>query len=235
MFQVDKSLNYGRNEIFNLLKLVPQVHSALDVGAGRGDDLELVRSLNPNALLYGVEYYEENAKELEGRGIKTFKINFEKEQLPVKGGCLDLIISNQMMEHSKEVFWVLHEMSRTLKVGGHLLIGVPNLASLHNRLLLLMGKQPTNIQNNSAHLRGYTKNDLLKLIDVFAKGYEVVSFRGSNFYPFSPWIAKPLAKAIPSMAYSLFLLLRKTKDYKQEYLKYPVDRQLETNFYLGDQ
>jgi hypothetical protein len=35
------------------------------------------------------------------------------------------------------------------------------------------------------------------------------------------------------MAVSFFLLLRKTREYDDSFLRYPVDMQLNTNFYVG--
>lgn len=100
---------------------------------------------------------------------------------------------NQIFEHVKEVFWILHEVTRVLKKGGSLIVGVPNLASLHNRFLLLLGAQPTSIQNDSAHLKGFTKSDFKKLLQSgFNGGYKLEGFAGSNFYPFPPLLAKPL-------------------------------------------
>lgn len=61
----------------------------------------------------------------------------------------------------------------------------------------------------------------------------MVDFRGSNFYPFPPSIAKPLSKVFPNLAWSIFLLLRKTKKYNDEFIKWPIEKKLETNFYLG--
>ena len=90
-----------------------------------------------------------------------------------------------------------------------LILGVPNLASFHNRLLLAIGRQPTCIQNNSAHIRGFTRPDILKLLNIFPGGYELKSFGGGNFYPFAPILAKPLANIFPSMAWSNFFLLKK--------------------------
>jgi hypothetical protein len=146
-----------------------------------------------------------------------------------------VILINQVFEHVKDVFWILNEISRVLKVGGHLIVGVPNLASLHNRFLLLMGKQPTSIKNNSAHLRGYTKSDFRNLLNAgFTDGYSLAGFGGSNFYPFPGPIAKPLAGLIPTMAWGIFMNWKKEKAYKNEYLVYPIEKQLETSFFLGE-
>jgi SAM-dependent methyltransferase len=141
---------------------------------------------------------------------------------------------NQILEHTKEVFWIFHEISRVLKKGGKLIIGVPNLASFHNRVLLAVGKQPSSLKNYSAHVRGFTKRDLFSLInEPFPNGYSIRDFGGSNFYPFGPVLAKPLAKLLPTFAWSIFFLFEKNRFYQNEYLNYPTQCSLETNFYLG--
>jgi len=168
------------------------------------------------------------------KGIIVHSINIEHDKLPFELESIDIIIANQIIEHVKEIYWLLHEISRVLKVGGSLIIGVPNLAALHNRLLLLFGEQPSCIQNNTAHVRGYTKKDLLKyLSSCFQEGYKLKSFKGSNFYPLPSFLAKPLAKAFPNFVWSIFFLFEKTKSYDRQFLEFPIENQLETNFYLG--
>lgn len=234
MFKVDRKLNYGRHLFSNFISSVDKVERCVDLGAGQGDDLLAVRSFFNDVELHGLEWSEKNIEILRSKDIAPFSIDFEKDKFPFEDSSLDLIISNQMMEHCKEVFWVLHEMSRSLKVGGHIIFGFPNLASLHNRLLLLFGKHPTCNQNHSAHIRAFSKNDFIKLLNVFNNGYEVVDFKGSNFYPFSPVLAKPLAKTFPNMAYSIFFLVKKVKNYNNEFIRFPKEQALETNFYLGE-
>jgi len=183
---------------------------------------------------YALEAYEEYAKILTEKGIKVSPNNIEQDIFPFDDSSIDVVIANQILEHTKELFWIFHEITRILPIGGKLIIGVPNLASLHNRLLLLLGKQPTPIQTNSAHIRGFTKGDILKFVDsCFPNGYELKAFGGSNFYPFPPMIARPLAQLFPTMAWGIFLLLEKKRDYQREFLEYPLVKRLETNFYLG--
>ena len=60
-------------------------------------------------------------------------------------------------------------------------------------------------------------------------------FKGSNFYPFPPFIAKRLAKIFPSLAWGIFLLFKKIRKYNNKaFLEYPVKNRLETNFFVGD-
>jgi len=164
---VDKNLNYGRHIIDNFANQIKEYNNVVDIGAGSGDDLMIYKKYSPTASLIALEGYEPNISKLEARGIKTYMHNLEKDKFPFENNSIDVINANQILEHTKEIFWIFHEVTRTLKVGGHFVFGVPNLASLHNRLLLCFGKQPTPIQNDSAHVRGYTKSDILQFLKIW--------------------------------------------------------------------
>lgn len=216
------------------LRAAAPYNKVLDIGAGHGHDLLMARDVNPKAQLIGIEPYSPYVSELESKGIKVHSLNIERDRFPFSDGELDIVMANQILEHTKEVFWILDQISRSLRVGGHLLIGVPNLAALHNRILLALGIQPSPLKNNSAHVRGFTKGDMIRLLDSgYPGGYRLQGFGGSNFYPFPPLLARPLASSLPSMAWGIFFHFEKTKPYTGSYLKYPVDQQLETNFYVG--
>jgi SAM-dependent methyltransferase len=192
------------------------------------------RSICSAADLYAVELFPESVRRLEQLGVTVFPLNLECESIPLQDGSVDLVIANQVLEHLKDIYWVFHEVSRLLPVGGKMIIGVPNLASLHNRILLALGQQPTSLKINSAHVRGFTRGDfLLFLNEVFPKGYALKAFRGANFYPFPPFIARLLAQAFPSLAWGMFLYLEKRREYHREFLDAPVTQQLETNYYTG--
>ncbi len=231
---IDRELNYGRNVINSFLQKARPFTSVLDIGAGRGHDLLAARAIEPHAALHAIECWGPNAEQLRSAKICTYDVNIERDETPLPAASIDVVISNQTFEHLKEVFWALHEASRVLKVGGTLLIGIPNLASLHNRILLAVGRQPTSIKNNSAHIRGYTRGDFVNLLGCFPAGYQLRMWRGSNFYPLPPALARPAAKLFPSMAWAVFMLFRKTRPYDREFLEYPETMQLETNFFLGN-
>lgn len=233
VFQVDKDLNYGREQIKNLCRNL-KLDVILDLGAGKGKDLDNLKMMYPNSRTLGLECYEDNCKELIRKGHEVIRVNIEISSLPLPDASVDLIVANQIFEHCKEVFWIFHEVSRVLKPNGILIVGVPNLASLHNRFLLLLGKQPTSIQLWSAHIRGFTDPGFRSfLINTFPKGYEIEELKGSNFYPFPAYIAKPLAVLFPKLSVGLFYKLRRVGKYNQEFIDYPKREKLETNFYLG--
>jgi hypothetical protein len=45
----------------------------------------------------------------------------------------------------------------------------------------------------------------------FPGGYQLVEFRGAQFSPFSRKLARLLADAFPTFAFTIFLLIRKTE------------------------
>lgn len=231
---VDRKLSYGRDIVERFARQVAPFRSVLDLGAGRGTDLQAARRASPQAALHAVEFYPPNIERLEAQGVVTVAADLEREALPFADESMDLIISNQVFEHVKELFWTLHQMSRVLTVGGHAIIGVPNLASLHNRILLMLGWQPSCIRNASAHVRGFTRRDLIDMLNSgFPGGYSVEGFRGANFYPLPKTLARAAAHLAPGLAVTFFVLMCKQRAYDGGYLRYPVDAKLETKFFLG--
>ncbi|HET6521155.1 MAG TPA: methionine biosynthesis protein MetW [Geminicoccaceae bacterium] len=231
---IDRRENYGRHLIRRFLADARPYRRVLDIGAGGGDDLLAARAIEPAAALQAVEVHPPNVALLESHGVAVSRLDIERDRLPAQDGGIDVVIANQILEHTKEVFWILHEITRVLPVGGRLIVGVPNLASLHNRLLLLTGRQPTPIKTASAHVRGFTRRDLLGFLDeVFPGGYALRGHGGSNFYPFPALIARPLARALPGLAWGLFLHLEKRREYDGAFLAFPRLHRLETNFFVG--
>lgn len=232
---IDHRESYGPHVIERFVRPLQDVNWAVDVGAGSGRDLSIIKSLHPHARCVAIEGGEEYATALRGKVDQIHVLNIERDQLPFESESIDLINVNQVLEHVKEVFWIFHEMSRCLKVGGHLLVGVPNIASFHNRLLLLFGGQPTQHKLCSAHVRPFSKNDTMAFIRAcYPGGFSLAAFGGSQFYPFPPRIARLLADGFPTAAFSIFFLLRKEKEYANEFAVYPSTAKLETNFWTGD-
>lgn len=216
-------LNYGRHIIQQWgAELYRQHHGSgpvriLDLGCGPGTDLQNVRhqieqehqGSVTNLELFGIESYAPNVALCKAARIKTTAANIENDAYPGKNGYYDVVLANQVLEHTKEIFWIFSEVGRILKPGGHFIVGVPNIASFHNRLLLMFGQQPTQIQSMSAHVRGFTRPDLRQFAQT-GDYFELVAFRGSNFYPLPPLLARPLARLLPNMAWGAFFMFRRT-------------------------
>lgn len=234
MLGIDFSLNYGRHLIERFVVEAGPARTVVDLGAGQGADLGIARARLPGANLHAIECHGPNAAILADRGFVVHALDIERDRLPFEDGSVDLVIANQVLEHTKELFWIVHEVSRVLRDGGSFIVGVPNLASLHNRILLACGRQPTQIRSASAHVRGFTRPDVLDFFDTcFPGGYVVEGFGGGNFYPFPPPIARSLANVFPTMAWGIFFRLVKRLPYEGQFRSFPAAHRLETNYYTG--
>ena len=224
-------LNYGEKSIKSFLK-ESSYKTILDIGCGNGRDLILAKryKISNQIRLCGIDM--EINKDLKRQGIELFKLNIEIEKLPFPCETFDLIIANQILEHVKEIFWISNEICRVLKKNGRLIIGVPNLAALHNRLLLLLGKHPSCIKTKSAHVRGFTVEDLVEFYGNIG-GLKLKDLRGENLYPFFPLISKFFTFLFPTIAVSIFLLLEKEIEFQNNFIEYLKNNKLETPFYNG--
>jgi len=118
--------------------------------------------------------------------------------------------------------------------GGLVIVGVPNLASLHNRIMLLLGEQPSCIEVLSSHVRGFTAPSFKRFIET--DGYfNVLETRGSNFYPFPSSVSKYLSKLFPTLSVGIFFLIkRKNKNGKFFDAQRIKTRFTKTQYFSGD-
>jgi SAM-dependent methyltransferase len=231
-------LNYGREVIASMVKereLGPPGAAVrvLDLGMGGGDDLINVReALAPKSVeLHGIDAYAPNVEAARARGIHTHAANIERDALPFEDGAFDLVIANQVIEHTKDLFWIFSEISRVLKPEGLLVVGVPNLASLHSRVMLALGMQPSPIGLLGPHVRGFTRGGFREFVEV--DGYfELIGVYGSNFYPLPPFLARPLSRMLPGFSVSLFFLCRRTGK-AGRFIEVLESRFFETDYFRG--
>jgi SAM-dependent methyltransferase len=208
--------------------------NVLDIGCGRyGTDLRNVRDAGGGrqVRLFGVEHHIPNVEQVRGHGINAFALDIEREPLPAEDAFFDIVIANQIVEHIKEVFWVFAEISRVLKPGGLLIVGVPNLASLHNRLLLLAGEQPSTIETLGPHVRGFTAPALRRFVE--ADGYfKIIQVKGSNFYPFPPPFSTVFSRLLPTLSVGLFAAVRR-QEKRGTFIQVLDTRYYETAYFRG--
>lgn len=211
---VPYSDNYGRDVIEQWVKLGINSRPSpicLDIGCGNGDDLAIVKSVSENAILYGLDIDESHFANITRFGIRAHKANLEINGLVFQNETFDLVIANQVFEHLKNWVFVLSEIARVLKPGGLLIIGVPNLASLHNRILLMLGKQPTCIPTAGMHVRGFTYPGLATVVE-FRHIFRIKDCQGRVFFPFPKRVGLIMSRLWPKAASSLFLLCERCGD-----------------------
>jgi 2-polyprenyl-3-methyl-5-hydroxy-6-metoxy-1,4-benzoquinol methylase len=218
-----KSLKSGTNDETNGRHIIPDLAFSLvngtenprilDVGAGHGVDISAIASNLTKAgmqpVMFAIETFPVAIEKLKTLGVSVHSIDIEREPLPFSNAYFDVVICNQVLEHTKEIFWIVSELARVTKKGGKLIIGVPNLGSLHNRIALLAGYQPPAISVFGTHVRGFTVPGLTKFLEM-GSFLEVSAVIGGNFYPFPPSLSRKLSRAFPSLSVSSFYLVDRT-------------------------
>lgn len=232
-------LNYGRDRIIQFVNdYIKEGNKenvlvrVLDIGCGTGVDTLNVKQVIKNGEFFGVETHKPYIDILESKAIRVASVNIENEKLPFDDGFFDIVMANQIIEHTKEIFWIISEVARVLKPGGIFIIGVPNLASLHNRVLLLLGKQPSSIRPLSAHVRGFTRGGMKECVE-YGKFFHMEKFKGSNFYPFPSYIARPLSTFFPGLSVGIFFVFKRTNK-EGNYLLGSGIEEFETNYFKGE-
>jgi SAM-dependent methyltransferase len=197
-------------DFLRLLSGVKTAGSLLDVGAADGVmTMEYARLLNvPAGKVHGIEALEEYLKRLVP-GVTAVRLDIEKAAFPYPDQSFDLVVCNQVLEHLKNIFLPLSEMDRVLRPGGRLAIGIPNLAGLHNRLLLALGSQPLCNNITGPHVRCFAHGHFLEFLRSNGN-FTVEAVAGSSLYPL-PWPLVDLgARFFTGLSAYTFYLLRKT-------------------------
>lgn len=169
--------DFGRDVVLNLMKKYIDKSDSdslkvLDIGVGSGIDLENIKNFfnTKKFQLWGMDINELNLIGVREKGIIAHCLDIEREKWPFRDEFFDIVVANQIIEHTKEIFFVFSEISRVLRVGGIVIVGVPNLASLHCRVLLLLGEQPPCIEMLGSHVRGISKNAFTEFVET--NGYK---------------------------------------------------------------
>lgn len=198
--------------IQRLLRGIAGEHPAptlLDVGCWDGGFSQSCGEALGAERVLGVEVYEGPAAAAEARGLEVARVDLETQRLPWPDASADVVVCNQVLEHLKNVWLPMNEMHRVLAPGGHAVLSVPNLASLHNRVLLALGRQPTSIRVFGPHVRGFALGELCALVER-GGAYAIERRLAAGFHPLPASWARPLAALWPGAGHTTIVLARKT-------------------------
>jgi ubiquinone/menaquinone biosynthesis C-methylase UbiE len=189
----------------NMRTFIPR--NMLDVGSGNGDRTIRIAAyfnIQPSNI-HGVDNDEKRLTEGHKRYIAS-KVDLEKGALPYKKEMFDLVVSNQVLEHLKNFKEIINEMIRVTVKEGYIVIGIPNLAHLINRIYLLFGIQPMCIHLDGPHVRSYTHRSFLNLLKSI-NDVKIIDYTGALMYPLPVFVSNYLSKYLVGLSgYTCYLL-----------------------------
>lgn len=172
-------------------KHVPNITRYLDLGCGNGYYTLLIGGELNAQEVYGIDINEVNLKKASSLGIKVFKVDLNSDKLPFPDNYFDLVTALEVIEHLVNPDNMLGEVYRVLRSNGVFILSTPNLASWLNRILLLLGFQPTYAEVSTevsvghvfkskgrpcGHLRLFTLRALVELLEYHR--FKIVEVRG---------------------------------------------------------
>jgi 2-polyprenyl-3-methyl-5-hydroxy-6-metoxy-1,4-benzoquinol methylase len=187
----------------------------LDVGCARGQFSALLIEQGWNA--YGVDLEQAQVDLAKQRGVNATVADLSKG-LPFDDAQFDCTFAGEIIEHLVDTDFFLSELRRVTRLGGCLIITTPNLASIENRLRLLLGRYPIWVQyrlGGLGHVRAYTPRALKN--QLAEHGFVVEQHLG-NWVPFVPqrfaddirypWLART-GDLFPSLAMDIIFKARR--------------------------
>lgn len=217
-----------RNNRQAILRMTDQDRDAtvLDCGCGDGSFTKELAARIGTDNVYGIEFMEELARLAESKGIKV-NIADLNEKFCFDDGRFDFVCANQVIEEVYRTDLFIKEIYRVLKPNGYTIVSTNNLASAHNIVSLLFGKQPpaSYVSNEfivglllkslgsgrrskgSTHYRIFTCDALKELFEY--NNFRVEKVVGVGYYPFPTMAAKLLSRLDEKHAAYLTMKARK--------------------------
>lgn len=204
----------------------------LDVGCGDGNFSVLLKEACSAKEVYGIEISEKSVRAARKMGVKAFQLDIDEEDFPFEEGYFDAIFAGEIIEHLFDPDHLLDEIYRTLNEKGILVITTPNLASLYNRIALLLGFQPyyynvsprkslghlfefdEHIDSSWSHIRMFTLRSLKELLKYHK--FEILKVYGCSYGAPPNFVLSAIFKSInkildifPSLSVGLITVSRK--------------------------
>lgn len=139
--------------------------------------------------------------DIENPPIKYIKFDLtklSKLQLPLENNSFDIVYAGELIEHIIDVKPLFREIRRVLRNSGFFILTIPNIASLLNRFLLLIGKPPRwcatteqyiyllgkkiGLPTNSEHVKDFTMETIIDLLK--RHKFRVEKVIGTRVFPF---------------------------------------------------
>ncbi len=166
----------------------------LDIGCGDGYITQII-GRKTGAEMHGCDISRSALKDAEKKGVIAAEADLDGGKLPYQDKYFDAVFAGEVIEHVFDTDTFIEEIRRVLKDGGYLVLTTPNLGAWYNRIALLFGWQPWNldISNNrifgnpffkksflpQGHIKGYTYFAIRDLLNCYE--FKIIRVTGSKY------------------------------------------------------
>lgn len=207
-FSIDE---VGAVRVSKILGLVGRGKFILDLGCGDGFLMERIRAQGNQVM--GVEIAENALIKARKKGFHVYDLSLSENWAAQIKEKFDLVVAGEIIEHIFDTDKFLKNIWLILKENGKLIITTPNIASLGRRILLCFGKNPlieaTARGYDAGHIRYFTKDTLLKLLQENHFKVEKVESTVVNFDVNGKWKSQVLAWLFPGLGSTIVLQAKK--------------------------
>jgi 2-polyprenyl-3-methyl-5-hydroxy-6-metoxy-1,4-benzoquinol methylase len=153
--------------VSKVIKEKKDVKKILDVGCGYGLLSKELKKTYPKLDLYGIEHAKETSHSSQ-KILKLLQYNIEDIALirrKLKTQKFDIIIFSDVLEHLYDPVGIIKSYQSLLKEDGIIVVTVPNIANIFNRIALLFGffnYSETGVMDKT-HIRFFNRKNLKQL------------------------------------------------------------------------
>lgn len=179
----NREVNYKKSWFLKSLELVhylnwQQIKRVIDLGAGKGEFLELLKKRDTRIEYWGADYSETNIRELQAKNIKTLNIDFDDFQIKDYHELkekFDLVTTLAVAEHIFNLDKFFQFINFILKTEGYLIVMTPNTASWQYKFFYLLRGYPA---GENHHVRFLSKIMLKRYL--FFNGFKII--KENNYF-----------------------------------------------------
>jgi len=176
-----KDISYFINPRLDLVSLMPRNpdQKVLEIGMGGGDTLVHIKEQKLAAEVIGIDIIHLPDTNQQNPVIdEVHYIDLDKDALPFQDNYFDVIIAGDVLEHLVDPWDVLKKLTQVLKVGGCILVSLPNIRDVYALYSILIQGRFAYTKSgifDKTHMRFFCKKDMVELIEYSGKiGIETI-------------------------------------------------------------
>jgi SAM-dependent methyltransferase len=153
----------------------------LDIGCWGGAALKTMGVLEKFDEVYGVDLIDESVQKAKALGIKCTSCDLNIDSLPYPDKTFEVVTCLAVIGQVFDPYHVLREIHRVLKTDGLVIINVPNVASMANRIRILFGRIPVTSGDpgwDGGQLHYFTLYDTKKALE--ENGFSVIDIQATG-------------------------------------------------------